>query len=140
MPRTILRRCAAFLIIACLTAMGAGRPALAGSDFDTFVFPADYAGLGLPADTLVLSQYLGYINSDAFNAPGDNIYAKLNGPPDELLPRALRSSRRRISGLRGRGGPFAFAAVLPGDERGTRRARRRSELAAVLDARRATVD
>lgn len=59
--------------------MGAGRPALAGSDFDTFVYPADYAGLGLPKDTLVLSQYLGYINSDAFNAPGDNIYAKLNG-------------------------------------------------------------
>ena len=47
-------------------------------------------------------------------------------PPDELLPRALRPSRGRIPGLRGCRGPLARAALLPADERGPGRARRRA--------------
>ena len=39
-------------------------------------------------------------------------------PPDELLPRALRLPRRRVSGLRGRGRALYRAAVLPTDDRG----------------------
>ena len=35
-------------------------------------------------------------------------------PPLQLLPRALRSPRGRVPGLRGRGAPLACAAVLPG--------------------------
>ncbi len=44
-------------------------------------------------------------------------------PPDELLPRALRPSRGRVPGLRGRGRALARAAVLPADDRGAGRAR-----------------
>jgi hypothetical protein len=72
-------KCAAILSIACCLGIFQEAPASAGSDFDTFVFPADYAGLGLPSGTLVLSQYLGHTRSDAFDAPSDNILAKLNG-------------------------------------------------------------
>src|ERR1019366_6373627 len=46
-------------------------------------------------------------------------------PPDELLPRALRSPRGRVSGVRGRGAAVAGAAVLPGHERGRGGAGRR---------------
>jgi hypothetical protein len=76
--KTFIRR-AAILSMACCIGIFGTAPASAGSDFDTFVLPADYAGLGLPANTLVLSQYVGYIHSDAFDAPSDNILAKLNG-------------------------------------------------------------
>ena len=46
-------------------------------------------------------------------------------PPDELLPRALRPSRGRVPGLRGRRRPLGRAAVLPRDDRRPGRARRR---------------
>ena len=49
-------------------------------------------------------------------------------PPDELLPRALRPPRGRVPGLRGRRRALARAAVLPGDDRGPGRARRRRPL------------
>ena len=39
-------------------------------------------------------------------------------PPHELLPRALRPSRGRVPGLRGRRRAVGRAAVLPGDDRG----------------------
>ena len=42
-------------------------------------------------------------------------------PPDELLPRALRTPRGRVPGLRGRGAAVAGAALLP-------RARRRAQV------------
>src|SRR6202000_2956724 len=55
----------------------------------------------------------------AARPPGGPGQAVLPGdPPDDVLPRAIRSSRGRVSGLRGRCRPLDRAAVLPGDDRG----------------------
>src|SRR6202000_2708356 len=55
----------------------------------------------------------------AARPPGGPGQAVLPGdPPDDVLPRAIRSSRGRVSGLRGRCRALDRAAVLPGDDRG----------------------
>jgi hypothetical protein len=87
-------------------------PAVAGSDHSTDAYGGDVTLFALPPGTLVVTEYLGYRQSEEYDTTANNIYAKLTGGKTSIRSAAqVNTAITRLTYLTKLWGqPLAFSA------------------------------